>query len=186
MQNTKNFNQVASDKRWVNLMGAMKTVRQEIQQLAPNPERPNQKGPESVKDDSRAAANDDRDASLGSMVLEAFLGANFASAIGDALHMPDWAQNVDWGNAVDVYDEYRNDREQSRADGAGVKGAYSDMFNFTAKPVIRQSAEDLAWERYLQDLPNRRVLEQNLGAMSRAMDRVEKDFTKNQKLAFSM
>lgn len=186
MKNTQTFNQIASDKRWVNLMGAMKTVRQDIQHLAPNPEKPDQKGPQSVRDDSRAAANDDRSGTLGSMMLESFLGTHFASLICDTLHMPDWAATVDWGNAVDVYDEYRSDREQSRTNGAENKGVYRDAFNVTAKPTVHKSAEDKAWDRYLQDLPNRRVLEQSLGSLSRAMDRVEKDYTKQQKLAFSL
>ncbi|MGZ9109249.1 MAG: hypothetical protein ACXW4B_10585 [Micavibrio sp.] len=176
MGNSQNFNQIASDKRWVNLMGAMKGVRQEISTLAAHPDRPDHKGPLSVQDDSRAAANDDRNAALGSMLIEAFIGAQFGVAIGDALNMPEWAKAVDWGNAVDVYDEYRTDQ-----------GSHSDNFNKTARPAVTKSAEDMAWDRYLQDLPNRRVLEQNLSALSRAMDRVEQDhFMKPQKMAFSM
>ena len=185
MKNAQNFNQIASDKRWVNLMGAMKTTRQELKQLAPNPLR-NDKGPETVKENNVAAANDDRDSSLGSMLIETFLGAHFGAVVGDALHMPDWAQTVDWGNVVDVYDEYRNDTQQSREQNGPSKGSYSDMFNITVKPSVQPSAEDLAWERYLRDLPNRRVLEQNLGALNREMDRVEKDYTKQQKRVFAM
>lgn len=185
MKNVQNFNQIASDKRWVNLMGVMKTTRMELQQLAPNPHR-NNKNAEVATQSRGAAANDDRDGALGSMVIESFLGAHFGMAVGDALGMPGWAQKIDWGNAIEIYDEYRNDTAQNRTRNDASGGSYSDMFNVTVKPSIRPSAEDMAWERYLQDLPNRRVLEQNLGALDRELGRIEKNYAKQQKLAFGM
>lgn len=186
MQNSKNFNEIASDKRWVSMMGVMKGVRQEISQLAPHPDRPDHKGSLSVKDDARGAANDDRNATLGSMMIESFIGANFGVAIGDALGLPEFAQNIDWGNAIEIYDEARFDWNNTDAKNNN-KNSFSDQFNVTARPKNFKSAEDKAWERYLNDLPNRRVLEQSLSSLSRDLDRIEKDnMMRMKKMSFSM
>lgn len=187
MQTSKNFNEIAADKRWVSMMGVMKGVRQEIAELAPNPDRKDQKTALSVKDDARGAANDDRNATLGSMLIESFLGAHFGVAVGDALNIPDSLRGFDWGNAVELYDESYRDWNNGRAANNNKEGSFSDMFNVTVRPKNHKSAEDLAWDRYLQDLPNRRVLEQSLSALSRNLDRVEKEhMMKAQKMTFSM
>lgn len=186
MQNSKNFNEIASDKRWISMMGVMKGVRQEISQLAPHPDRQDQKGPLSVKDDARGAANDDRNATLGSMLVESFIGANFGVAIGDALNLPEFMRGIDWGNAVEIYDEARYDWNNTDARNDN-KNSFSDQFNVTSRPKNFKSAEDKAWERYLNDLPNRKVLEQSLSSLSRDLDRVEKDnMMKMKKMTFSM
>lgn len=186
MQHSKNFNEIASDKRWVSMMGVMKGVRQEIAQLAPHPNRQDQKGPSSVKDDVRGA-NNDRDATFGSLMIEAALGAPLGAALGETLDLPDFIQDMHWGRAVDLYDEARYDWNNTDAKNDNSKGSYSDQFNVTSRPKNFKSAEDKAWERYLNDLPNRRVLEQSFSSLSREMDRIEKDnMMKMKKLAFSM
>ncbi len=187
MKNSQNFNALASDKRWIGMMGVMKGVRQELSQLAPHPDRPGHKGAVLVRDDPRGAANDDRNSTLGSMIIESFLGMHFGTTIADSLNMPECARAIDWGNAVDLYDEANHDWNNGQKRATAEGGSFSDMFNITTRPKIHQSAEDKAWERYLQDLPSRKVMEQSLSALSRDLDRMQQSQTmKAQGMAFSM
>ncbi|MDB5491314.1 MAG: hypothetical protein JWO78_1163 [Micavibrio sp.] len=181
MQNAQNFNTMALDKRWVNLMGAMNEVRRELKTLAPHPNRPGRNDPVFVRD-TRGASNDDD--AMANMVLGMAL-SHFAVAAG----MPQWAENVNVLSAIDVYDAWQNDTKSDRTNGEGTegyqlgnKGAIRGGFNMnTTHRPVRTDTDAVAWEAYLQDLPKRRVVEQSLAAMNRDADRREREILQQHK-----
>lgn len=150
----KNFNEIASDKRWTELTGVMKDVRRELSALAPHPQRADKN------------TRDDRDGMLGGMLLDGLLGGAFLSAITDAFNLPAGVEELPVGTAVELYDEYSRDRHN-----------VSDSFNAGATHRrAPRSAEAAFWDRYLTDLPSRRTLEQNIAGISRRLDRIEQHY----------
>lgn len=185
MHTAQNFNTIASDKRWVNLMGAMNEVRRELKTLAPHPTRQGTKDPVFVRD-TRKASNDD--AALANMMVGMALG-HFGVAAG----LPQWTDQINAMSAIDVYDAYRNDTKNNRpnhlqagegTDGytLGTKGAITGGFNMnTNHRAIKTENEAVAWEAYMHDLPKRRVVEQSLASMNREADRREREILRQHK-----
>jgi hypothetical protein len=175
MQTAQNFNVIASDKRWVNLMGAMNEVRRELKTLAPHPNRPGHKDPVFVRD-TRSASNDD--AALANIMVGMALG-HFGVAAG----LPQWTDQINVMSTIDVYDAYRNDTKNNRTNGEGTeeytlgnKGSITGGFNMnTTHRPVKTEADAVAWEAYLEDLPKRRVVEQSLASMNREADRRERE-----------
>lgn len=186
MQNAQNFNTMASDKRWVNLMGAMNEVRRNLKTLAPHPNRPGRSDPVFVRD-TRKASNDD--AALANMIAGMAFG-HFAIAAG----LPQWSDQINVMSVIDVYDAYRNDTKNSGPNGEGTegytlgdKGTITGGFNMniTHRPV-KTEADAQAWEAYLQDLPKRRIVEQSLAAMNREADRREHEILHRHKQSMKL
>ena len=176
MRNAQAFNQMASDKRWVNLMGAMKEVGRDLNSLAPRPDRASHNGALFVRDEQKAANRNDG-ATLANMLIGAFVGAHIGAATGI-----EGLQYVDSGNTVDAYDAYQHDRQNNRTSGEGNRGIELGQsavicggFNMTARNT-EKTGDTLAWDAYLRDLPNRRIVEQNLGSLNRQADRLEKEY----------
>ena len=172
---------MASDKRWVNLMGAMNEVRRELKTLAPHPNKPGNNEPVFVRD-TRKASNDD--AALANMMIGMAVG-HFGIAAG----LPQWTDQINVMSTIDVYDAYRNDTKNSRTNGEGTeeytlgnKGSITGGFNMnTTHRPVKTEADAQAWDAYLEDLPKRRVVEQSLASMNREADRRELEILRQQK-----
>jgi hypothetical protein len=149
------------DKQRNETIGAMRDVGQQIAALAPPPDKPGQKSPEFVKEDARARVGDDRDAILGSLLFEAFFGCALGELFEDALNVPQGARELDWGNAIDIYDEYINDRYGNQNYALGRKSCINGPFNHLSSR---------AQEAYEFDLPQREKLEQTYASLSRRLD----------------
>lgn len=187
MQNAQNFNQMASDKRWVNLMGAMKEARRELKTLAPHPNRPGHKDPLFTKD-TRGASNDD--GLLANMLVGMALG-HFGVASG----LPEWTENLNVMSTIDVYDAYQKDTSRTNGEGTngfytlGEKGAITCGFNAnTTHRAVTTEQGAVAWESYMQDLPRRRVVEQSIASMNRDADRREREILRQHRsvMAYAM
>lgn len=163
-----NFNQMASDKRWVQLKGAVKEARRDMSELAPHPQR---------KADKTAKA-DDRDGMLGSMLLDGILGGAFLSAVTDAFGLPSFVEDLPVGEAAEIYDEYSRDRH-GHDYILGSANAICHGFNAgaTHRRAVPQNAEAAFWDRYLADLPARRAMERNIAGLSRDLSRIEQNFS---------
>lgn len=170
-----NFQQVASDKRWMQLTGAMNDVRKDMNKLAPNPH-----GAE--RGESRVAAGNSRDSMMASLLIDCFFGAGINAAIGDMLNLPDGMAGFDYSTAIDLYDEYWTDRQNSengqkdRANGGyelGETGAISGGFNRTARTARAKPTE---WDVYMRDLPARRTLEQDLAGMDYKIQQIQGEY----------
>lgn len=141
------------------IVAQMIGMQQQIEKLAPHPDGPKAS---SFKADSRAIQGDDNDAILGSLMMESFFGAAWGE-LAQAMNVPEWAQNVQWDNAVEVVDEYYTERSNDRANNGnnnyqmGVNGALSGTF-------YRRSIE-----AYKNDLSDRQKMEATYSKMSRKL-----------------
>ncbi len=70
------------------------------------------------------------DSLLGAMMLEHFVGVALADMAADAVDMPDNFREIDYGVALDLYDEYRRDRTNGGGFKTGVKNDFlNGLFN---------------------------------------------------------
>ena len=175
MRNAQDFNLLASDKRWVNLMGVMEGASRDLKKLAPRPDKKNESGPLFVRVD-RCSSNDD--AMMATMLISAFTGAQLHGAASYA---------ADGFNAIDAYDMWQHERHSRQtADSSaeprgnrgielGEGGFMTGGFNMlTAHKPVATEDDALAWEAYMRDLPCRRVMEQSLASLNREVDRRER------------
>ncbi len=183
MKTAQGFNQMASDPRWVMTTGVMRGMVKDLNKLAPRPDGKGHGGSLSMKSDHRAAVGaGSRDSMLATMMIDVFFGGAINTALTEGLGLPDWLGGIDVSNAVDTYDEYWTDRQQSRGNNRengeyelGEKGVLSGGFNMTNR---RRGPTNKAteWDLYMRDLPTRRVLEQNLSGMSRKLDNIQNEY----------
>ena len=187
MQNKQAFSQVASDRRWIQLTGAMDGLQKDMKSLAPNPHNAGK------NDNNRVATGNSRDSMMATMLIDCFFGAGMNAALCDVLHLPDAMQGFDLTTAIDLYDEYWTDRQNSaagqnkdRTTGGyelGEKGAICGGFNRTVRTAQRPDA----WDMYMNDMSSRRALEQTMGGINREMEAIQlKYMTKPPKIAFAM
>ena len=119
-------------------------------------------------------------AMLASLMIDALFGGAINAGLTSGLDLPDWADDIDIANTIDLYDEYWTDRQQSRENRAGVyelgeRNAISSGFNTkTRAPAAGGKATE--WDLYMRDLPSRRILEQNLSGMSRKLDKIQGEY----------
>lgn len=194
MPNLKNFNDMAADKRWVNTMGALDGLRQELKSLAPRPDQKGQSMAVSGSDRQHGGLNGNNDGMLGSMLLEGMLGFAFGSAVSDALGMSSAAAAMPWGNTVELYDEYNRSSEKDRTNGQtngeyelGERNVISHGFNMSGRKKIAKTADAMEWDSYMRDLPARRVLEQSMHGLNRQLDQMEAaQFRKVRAMALAM
>ena len=154
------------DKQRNDVLGAMRDVGRQIAVLAPDPNKPGYKGPVSVSENRSAKAGDDRDAMLGSMLFECFIGAALGEVFCDALNVPSQVRELDWGNAIDIYDEYAQDRHGVEHNFTlGQKNSIGGAFNSISSRLHK------AMEKAFQDdMPQRQKLEQQYARLDRQLN----------------
>lgn len=156
----RSFNEQATDKQ--RLESAMRGVLQQMAALAQDPDRKGDNGPHFVKTDPRIRAGDENEAMLGSLLLESFIGGALGDAFADAMNVPSDLRQVDWGNIVEAYDEYAQDRANSGF-SLGKKGSINGTFNSFSSHDIQKMAYEL-------DKPARMKLEQTYAGLSRELE----------------
>jgi hypothetical protein len=181
MQTTRNFNDMAADKRWVYTMGVLDGARRDLAKLTPNPGHKDGGNAVSKSDQQRPSLGNDRDSLLGSLIVTSLFGADLCDMVMDTTDAPEWVGDIHWGMAINVYDEYVIDREMSRQNSRtkgeyelGERQAICNGFNRSSNPVRTKRPDDAAWDAYWRDLPARRDLEQNIHALNRELDMREK------------
>jgi hypothetical protein len=173
---SNSLNNNSADKQ--RLERAMRGVEQQIAAMAPDPDRVGHKGPCFVKKDMRVGTGHDQEAMLGSLLLETMFGAALGEAFANsAMDVPEVLQEIDWGNAIDIYDEF----VQDRAGGTytlGKKGSINGTFNsFSApKPL---SIEEL----FNQNMDERLKLEQAYASFSHELDKFDNKATNSPSMA---
>ena len=68
------------------------------------------------------------DSILGCMFFDAFCGGALGALMTEAMDIPQWAADLDVDSAMDLYEEYRQDRTNGGFE-LGVNGALNGMFN---------------------------------------------------------
>lgn len=158
---TQSFNDNSADKQ--RLERAMMGVAQQLAAMAPNPDCKTS-GPCFVKQDPRIKTGSDNDGLLGGMVLESLCGFGLGSVFAEAVNLPEPMQQIDWGDTVDIYDEYISDRTKPTFT-LGQKNSLNGAFNDRAT---------LAEKAFRRSLPERMKLEQTYAHLSRELDQHEK------------
>jgi hypothetical protein len=161
------FNQNSTDK--LRLERAMRGVEQQLAAMAPDPDRIGHKGPCFVKKDMRVGTGNDQEAILGNFLLEAFLGAALGEVFANStIDVPEVLHQVDWGNVVEIYDEFIQDRSSSSY-SLGNKGSINGTFNSCSapKPLSIQSL-------FNQSLDERMKLEEAYASLSQELDKYDK------------
>lgn len=152
------------------ILGAITSLMQQLQTVAPHPDTPDYKGPLFISNSSYFRAADDQDGMLGTMLLEGLVGVAFSDAIRETLnsnighHAGDMIASVDVSQAMECYDDYRSDVEEhtrrAAEHGQGTMARLSGVSiskNFNARSTI--SAE---MQAYMDDLPRRLQIERGL------------------------
>lgn len=143
-------------------MAAMISLLKEIAKLAPHPDKPDDKGPVSVKlpPEILAKANE-ADDGIGGMILESMIDTAFGGM------MPAHLDEINFSNAVNTYEIYRQDK-----DSHDMAVARRDMENQYKRDILssepKQSREKLI-EAYMRDLPQRIILERKAALLAKKM-----------------
>lgn len=146
----------------------MAGLEQQFSKMAAHPDRPQAKGPILVKRDSRANPGNDNDSLMGTLMIESFVGGSLMEHFAEALDMPSWAKNVDWGNLVDAYDEFHRDRTNGGSVAPEKPAQMRGMFNDFAS--LEKALQKQAWNA---QRPQREKMESQYAVLSRELDMLE-------------
>lgn len=163
-----------NDQQKEAIMGAIAGLMNELQTLAPHPNAKGYKGPIFIKNNANfKASNGNDEGMLGSMMLEAIMGVAMQEAMSEMSEMaPDFLNNIDLGDALDCYSEYMCDVEaKTRKIAAHGQGTMARMSGTSISSCFNIRASiDEDMQSFLEDLPRRMVIEQNLAHYARQLD----------------
>lgn len=147
------------------ILGAVTKLMNELQTLAPHPDRADYNGPLFINNNPYLKAANDHDGMLGSMMMETLLGAAFSEAASEALGS--WAQGVegfDATQAMECYSEYLTDIEKSTQKAAAHgQGTMARMAGKSiASAFNTRSQISPALQAFYDDMPRRMSVEKSL------------------------
>lgn len=151
------------------IVGAIQSLVNELQQLAPHPDRADFKGPLFLKGNANFQAANDHDGMLGAMMLEGMLGLAVSEFASEAAN--DFMNEFDISNALDAYSEYVSDVEGStlrnaahgqgtmaKMSGTSISGGFNVRSNITE-----------GMQAFYEDLPKRMTIERSLAHYAREL-----------------
>ncbi len=152
-------NNISQEKQRRTVMGSIMGLMRALENLAPHPDRPHDKGPLFVKSDPHCKIAGEHEGMLGQFFMESLLGTAFSEVVSDSFG--GWAQSLDLGNIAECASEMIKDRE---GEGQGSfalckRRAISNDFNFKS---VTGAAKAARMEAFLHDLPVRLRIEGNL------------------------
>lgn len=162
------------DKQRENLAGKLQGLLQNLDKLAPHPDRPHQKGPQFLHHHARTKPTADYDSMLGGMLMDSFLGGAFTLAASDALDgwIPhswnNWITTIDWDKAADIGSHYMEDREKGRVQ-IGQRNVIANDFNKLGSAEKR----DILMTAWLEDLPQRLSIERQIAGILKNLDALD-------------
>ncbi len=138
----------ANTGQTANIEGVIRNLMQQLEKLAPHPDRPHHKGPLFIQADSQFKPPADYDGMMGSLILDSMLGGAFSIAASGA------PANIDIGTMADLASEYMTDRAGSQSGNAqlGQKRVICSAFN-------GKTQYDAMLTAFKRDLPRRLGLE---------------------------
>ncbi len=156
--------------------GAIQSLMNELQTLAPHPDCPQYNGPLFVQNNPHFKASNDHDGMLGSMIMETLLGTAVSEAVSEAFGS--WTQSVegfDAAQALECYSEYISDIEESTqrsaAHGQGTMARLagkSIASNFNMRSSISPELQ-----AFYNDMPRRMNIERNLSYYAKQIAEIE-------------
>ncbi len=155
------------------IMGTIMSLMQDLQQLAPHPDQPQNNGPLFIKSNPNFKAANDHDGMLGSMILESILGTAFLDAVSETFG--DCAQNFDAASALECYSEYITDVEgsaqQKAAHGQGTLARLSGKSissSFNMRGAISPEMQS-----FMDDMPTRMKVERDLAYCAQQLEMID-------------
>ncbi len=79
-------------------------------------------------EEQEQATSSDYDTIFGSLLFDCFCGGALGELAAEAMNVPEMARELDWGNAMELYEEYRHDRTNGNF-RLGVNGSINGTFN---------------------------------------------------------
>lgn len=155
------------------IMGTIMGLMQDLQQLAPHPDQPQNNGPLFIKSNPNFKAANDHDGMLGSMILESILGTAFTDAVSEVFG--DCAQNFDAISALECYSEYITDIEGSAqknaAHGQGTLARLSGKSISSGFNMRGSISTEM--QGFMDDMPKRMKTERALAYYAKKLEMVD-------------
>ncbi len=152
------------------VIGQISYLMNELQQLAPHPDKPNYNGPLFINSNPNFQVANDHDGMVGTMILESLLGAAFSEAVSDLCGS--WTQEIDGASILEAYSEYITDIEQStRKTAAHGQGTMARMAGKSiASSFNMRSNISTELQAFYNDMPKRMKVETELAKCAKQLD----------------
>ncbi len=151
------------------ITGAIQGLVNELQTLAPHPDRANYKGPLFLAGNSNFKAANDHDGMLGAMMMESMMGLFVSEFASEAAN--DLMNELDLNNILEAYSEYISDVEGSTqrnaAHGQGTMAKMSGTSISGGFNLRSQISEGM--QAFYEDLPKRMTIERSLAHYAREL-----------------
>lgn len=174
MSNALNYNN--QDNQRYAAIGAIAKLMNELQTLAPHPDRPDYQGPLFINKNPYHKAANDHDGMLGSMIMETLLGTAFSEAVSEAFGS--WTQGVegfDAAQALECYSEYITDIEKSTQQAAAH--GQGTMARMAGKSIANafncRSSISPALQAFYNDMPRRMEIEKSLNYYAKQLAQLD-------------
>lgn len=155
------------------IIGTIMGLMQNLQQLAPHPDQPQNNGPLFIKSNPNFKAANDHDGMLGSMILESVLGTAFMDAVSETFG--GWAQDFDAMSALECYSEYITDVEghaqKVAAHGQGTLARLSGK-SISSSFNMRGSMSG-GMQKFMDDMPKRMKIERDLSYYAKQLETLD-------------
>lgn len=141
-------------------IGVISGLMNELQKLAPHPERPDYKGPLFINNNPYMKSASESDGMLGCMIMEALVGTAFAQMFSETI------ANIGHNlmDALDCYSEYVTDIQQSE-DSKSEHGQ-GTLARLSSKPIKghfnQRASISEGMQAFYNDLPRRMEIENAL------------------------
>lgn len=144
------------------IIGAIQGLMNELQTLAPHPERSDYTGPLFLHNNPNFKVANDHDGMLGSMMMESMLGVAFAEVASDATNA--FMNEFDLSNAIEAYSEYISDVEgRTQYNAAHGQGTMAKMSGTSISGGFNlRSSISEGMQAFYEDLPKRMTIERSL------------------------
>ena len=160
---------VNQDRQRQALIGTIMDLMQQLQQLAPHPDQPQNKGPLFIKSNPNFKVANDHDGVLGSMIMESILGTAFAEAVSETVGS--WTQDFDASAALECYSEYLTDIEDKAKIAAHGQGTMARMLGKSISNSFNlRGSISAAMQAFMDDMPKRMNIEHKLAHYAKKLE----------------
>jgi len=137
-------------------------LMQDIAQLAPHPDHPNQRGPVFTSGADAYAPASDSEGMIGLLGAEMVLGPIFSAAVSSSFGS--FLGQIDFSNTLGTISDYLSDRNHSNKNKKNSrKNTYTDPWQRTSRKSFNLMAgTNPARRAFLRDLPKRKTIEGRL------------------------
>ncbi len=151
------------------IIGAIQGLVNELQTLAPHPDRADYKGPLFLAGNANFKAANDHDGMLGAMMMESMMGMFISEFASEAAN--DFMNEFDVSNVLEAYSAYVSDVEgatqRAAAHGQGTMAKMSGT-SISGSFNVRSSITE-GMQAFYEDLPKRMTIERSLAYYAREL-----------------